>query len=105
MKTRPILSLKGSLLHGIGIWANDKLQQYPTRQKAYFTSSFDLKTDLVAMDVPPGAQLFIADAMSMYTNINTDRALHFVSQHIQENVCRNLRPFLMRPLLRPLISS
>jgi hypothetical protein len=83
MKTRPILSLKGSLLHGIGLWANDKLQQYAIRQKAYFKSSFDLKTELVTMDVPPGAQLFIADAVSMYTNINTDRALQFVSQHIR----------------------
>jgi hypothetical protein len=86
MKTRPILSLKGSLIHGIGLWSNDKLQQYATRQKAYFKSSFDLKTELVTMDVPPGAHLFIADAVSMYTNIHTDRALQFVSQHIREHV-------------------
>jgi hypothetical protein len=86
MKTHPILSLKGSLLHGLGLWANDKLQQYATRQKAYFKSSFDLKTELVTMDVPPGSRLFIADAVSMYTNINTDRALQFVSQHIREHV-------------------
>jgi hypothetical protein len=86
MKTRPILSLKGSLLHGLGLWANDKLQQYATRQKAYFKSSFDLKTELVTMDIQPGARLFIADAVSMYTNINTDRALQFVSQHIREHV-------------------
>jgi hypothetical protein len=85
-KTRPILSLKGSMIHGLGLWDNDKLQQYATRQKAYFKSSFDLKTELVTMDVPPGAQLFIADALSMYTSINTDRALQFVSQHILENV-------------------
>jgi hypothetical protein len=38
------------------------------------------------MDVPPGARLFIADAVSMYTNINMDRALQFVSQHIRKNV-------------------
>jgi hypothetical protein len=86
MKRRPILSLKGSLLHGLGLWANDKLQQYATRQKTYFKSSFDLKTELVTMDVPPGAQLFIAYAVSMYTNINTDRALQFVSQHTREHV-------------------
>jgi hypothetical protein len=86
MKTHPILSLKGSLLHGLGLWANDKLQKYATRQKSYFKSSFDLKTELVTMDIPPGARLFIADAVSMYTNINTDRALQFVSQHIREHV-------------------
>jgi hypothetical protein len=40
MMTRPILSLKSSLLHGLGIWANDKLQKYATRQKAYFKRSF-----------------------------------------------------------------
>jgi hypothetical protein len=86
MKTRPILSLKGSLIHGLGLWANDKLHQYSTRQKSYFKSSIDLKTELVTMDVPPGARLFIADAVSMYTNINTDRAIQFVSQHIREHV-------------------
>jgi hypothetical protein len=86
MKTRPIISLKGSLLHGLGLWANDKLQQYATRQKSYFKSSFDLKIELVTMDIPPGARLFIADAVSMYTNINTDSALQFVSQHIREHV-------------------
>jgi hypothetical protein len=85
-ETRPILSLKGSMLHGLGLWANDKLQKYATRQKAYFKSSFDLKTELVTMDVPPGARLFIADAVSMYTNINKDHALQFVSQHIREHV-------------------
>jgi hypothetical protein len=86
MKTRPILSLKGSLLHGLGLWANDKLQKYATRQKAYFKSNFNLKTELVTMDVPPGARVFISDALSIYTNINTDRALQFVSQHIREHV-------------------
>jgi hypothetical protein len=86
MKTRPILSLKGSLLHGLGLWANDKLQQYATRQKAYFKSSFDLNIELVTMDIPPGARLFIADAVSMYTTINMERALQFVSQHIREHV-------------------
>jgi hypothetical protein len=86
MKTHPIISLNGSILHGICLWANDKLQQYTTRQKAYFKSSFDLKTELITMDVPPGAILFIADAVSMYTKINTDRALQFISQHIQENI-------------------
>jgi hypothetical protein len=38
------------------------------------------------MDIPPGARLFIADAVSMYTNINTGRALQFVSQHIREHI-------------------
>jgi hypothetical protein len=35
---------------------------------------------------PPGARLFIADAVSMYTYINTDRALQLISQHIRDNV-------------------
>jgi hypothetical protein len=86
MATRPILSLKGSLTHGLGLWANDKLQKYATRQNAYFKSSFDLRTGLVAMDTPPGSRLFIVDAVSIYKQINTDRALQFILQHIKENV-------------------
>jgi hypothetical protein len=54
--TRPILSFNDSLLHGLGLWANNKLQKYATRQKAYFKSSFDLKTELVTMDAPPREQ-------------------------------------------------
>jgi hypothetical protein len=38
------------------------------------------------MVVTQGARLFITDAVLMYTNINRDRALQFISQHIREHV-------------------
>jgi len=83
LKTRPIVSCSGSLLYGLGVWLDDKLQKVAQQQKSYFKSSFDLKTDLVALQLPPDARLFSADAIAMYTNIPTARALREIAQYLR----------------------
>ena len=76
LKSRPIVSCPGSLLHPLGIWVDSKLQIVAQRQKSYFKNSFDLKKQLLELgDLPANARLFTADARSMYTNIPTNRAL------------------------------
>jgi hypothetical protein len=88
LKTRPIVSTSGSLLYGLGVWIDDKLQQIATVQKSYFKSSFDLKTELVARQLPPNARFFSADAVAMYTNIPTARALSEIAHYIRANTRR-----------------
>ena len=83
LKSRPIVSCSGSLLHAIGVWIDDKLQHAAKTQHSYFKSSFDLKKILVDLDLPSNARLFTADAVSMYTNIPTDRALTFIGQYLR----------------------
>ena len=83
LKTRPIVSCSGSLLHALGVWVDDKLQIAARRQRSYFKSSLDLKKELTALNVPPNAYLFTADAVSMYTNIPTDRALLFIGKYLR----------------------
>ena len=84
LKTRPIVSCSGCLTQAIGVWIDDKLQLAATKQRSYFKSSFDLNEDLAAMAIPPNAFLFTADAVSMYTNIPTDRALMFIGKYLRK---------------------
>ena len=84
LKTRPIVSCSGSLLEALGIWVDDKLQIAAKQQRSYFKSSFDLKRELLSLNLPANASLFTADAQSMYTNIPTDRAIHFIAKHLRQ---------------------
>jgi hypothetical protein len=82
--TRAIMSASGSLLFALGVWTDSKLQPFAKRQQAYFKSSQILKSQLENFVVPPNSYLFTADAVSMYTNIPTERALTLICNHIRE---------------------
>ena len=84
LKTRPIVSVSGSLLQGIALWADCKLQPIAKKGRAYFRDSFTLKQELDKLVIPEGALLFTADATSMYTNIPTQRALLFIRRHLRK---------------------
>jgi hypothetical protein len=86
LKTRPIVSCSGSLLHPLGIWVDSILQNVAQKQKSYFKSSFTLLKELNEMDnLPTSARLFTADAVSMYTNIPTHKALYSIKRYLSEN--------------------
>jgi hypothetical protein len=83
--SRPILSQIGALVRALGTRVDDKLQQFARRQQTYFKSSFKLKNILDQVVVPRNSFLFTADAVSMYTNIPTDKALRFMSKQIHSD--------------------
>ncbi|KAL7579195.1 hypothetical protein ACA910_011366 [Epithemia clementina (nom. ined.)] len=84
--TRPIVSCSGSLTHPLGIWVDSKLQAVARAQPSFFASSAELKLKLEALgQLPPGAKLFTADAVSMYTNIKTMEALHEIGRYLRGN--------------------
>ena len=85
LRTRPIVSCSGSLLHALGVWIDIKFQTVAAKQKTYFKSSFDLKKELLQLHLPPGAKLFTADAVSMYTNIQTAPALREIAQYLRRH--------------------
>jgi len=83
--TRPVISGCGSLLHPLGHWVDEQLQPIAKSMQSYFKSSYVLKEELMSLRLPPNAVLFTADAVSMYTNIDTDHALNIIGEYIDKN--------------------
>ena len=84
LKSRPIVSCSGSLLEAIGVWIDSQLKKVAQHQPSYFKSSYDLKQELLSLEIPPNTYIFTADARAMYTNIPTNRALNFIGKYLRE---------------------
>eukprot|EP00956_Cyclotella_meneghiniana_P007975 scaffold10615_cov40-Cyclotella_meneghiniana.AAC.1 len=84
--TRPVCSDVSSLTHGLGKWVSEMLIPIQKAQPSYFQDSFALKLLLDALELPHNAQLFTADATSMYTFIKTGPALASIKKYIDEEV-------------------
>lgn len=83
LKTRPIVSCSGTLLYFLGIWVDHKLQRVSQMQHSYFKRSTILKQLLVSLELPDNCFLFTADAVSMYTNINTAKAIKNIARYLR----------------------
>jgi hypothetical protein len=83
MATRPIVAIRGSITSGLGCWLDQQLQPLCKKLPTYLKSSFEL-TELLndLPDLPPGTKLFTADAVSMYTNIDTDHAFSVIQRFL-----------------------
>jgi hypothetical protein len=89
LKSRPIVSCPGSLLAPLGTWVDRKLQPVATIQQSYFRNSFDLRQELLQLQLPANARLFTADAVSMYTNIPTNTAINIIGQKLRRYASSN----------------
>jgi hypothetical protein len=84
-KTRPIVSVCGSILDGLGRFVDKLLQPYFRTIPSAVRNSIQLKDTLVNLDkLPTNARFFTADAVSMYTNIDTDHALAVISRFLYQ---------------------
>ena len=80
-KTRPFTSTCVSLLAYESKWLDTKLQPLTCHLPTYIKDWQSLKKSVQNLGVlPPGSKLFTADAISMYTNINTDHGLDIMSK-------------------------
>lgn len=86
LATRPIVSCSGTLLHALGIWVDSKLQPIARKQQSFFKSSTILKNEVVDLLIthPHKTTLFTADAVSMYTNIDTAKALSSIAKYLRQ---------------------
>ena len=84
LKSRPIVSCPGSLLHGLGVWVDRKLQEVAQQTVSYFRNTLELKKQLLELHLPTNARLFTVDAVSMYTNIPTHMALNLIVKNLTQ---------------------
>jgi hypothetical protein len=85
-KTRPIVSVCGSILDGMGRWVDKILQPFFNATTSAIRSSTTLKDALLELGpLPPNARFFTADAVSMYTNIDTNHALQVIEKFIRDH--------------------
>ena len=84
LKSRPIISCPGSLLYGLGVWVDRKLQEVAQETASYFKNTLELKKQLLELHLPPNAHLSTTDAMSIYTNIPTHMALNLISKYLTQ---------------------
>lgn len=82
--SRPITSYSGSALYNLGVWLDHQLQQIVSTLDYVAKSSTSVATDLHTLEnLPPGTQLFTMDAVSMYTNIDTQHALAEIASFLE----------------------
>jgi hypothetical protein len=75
-KPRPITSMAGSITHGLGRWVNQELKLIVHKLPSYIKSSKHLLKRLKNTTFDPSnVSFFSCDAVSMYTNIDTNQAL------------------------------
>ena len=55
---------------------------------SYFQNSYDLRQEICSKHYHPTAQLFTADAISMYTNVLTNTAIMLIVKHIRTSEVR-----------------
>ena len=80
LKTCPVVSYCGNLLHPLEHLTPEWLHPLAKMQEYYFHDYFNLNKELYLQKLPPNALLFICDATLMYTNIKTGPALHHIGQ-------------------------
>ena len=75
-KTRPIVSVSGSILYGLGKWLDQQLQPIIKKLPTYLSSSFELKQDLdqLAGTDLRRMSLFTGDVIAMYPSIDLNDA-------------------------------
>ena len=78
-KMRPIVCCAGTRMNHVSKWLDFQLQRLKPFVPSYLKDSHDLLSKLRNIGgLPPTARLFTADAVSMYTNIDTDHAINVI---------------------------
>lgn len=82
-KTQPVVSTCGTYLHALSRWVDHHLQKLTSLVPTYIQDSNQLLEDLKQLDIlPTNAQLFTADAVSMYTYIDSAHALQVMEDSL-----------------------
>ena len=84
-KTRPIVSCCGSQTEGFSKWIDYKCKELLPLVPTYLRDSYQVLKELRELkDLPSNAKLFTFDAVSMYTNINTNHGIEIFRKWFTE---------------------
>jgi hypothetical protein len=87
--TRPVVSVCGSLLHGLGRWVDQQLQPLCRLLPSHVKSSFDFRQELLTLPASLDLSqicIFTCDTASMCTNIDTHHALSTVASFFRPSL-------------------
>jgi hypothetical protein len=80
-KTRPVVSCVGSFNEIASKWLDYKLSKVVKLCPSYIKDSYQVLTELKQLGpLPPSARIFTSDAVSMYTNIDTNHGLDTIGK-------------------------
>ena len=85
LSTRPVCSDCASITNPLSKWVDVMLQPINKSMPTYFKDSYDFKERVDMVKLRPGARLFTSDAVSMYTNIDTNEALASICPFLRHN--------------------
>jgi hypothetical protein len=82
VSTHPVCSGCASLPQALRQWIDEQLQPIVKEQSTYFKNSAELKKELNKLTLPPNALLFTYNAVSMYTNVNTENCIAYIKEYL-----------------------
>ena len=77
-QTRPVVSGVSSILNPLSKWTDAQLQRVVHLCPAYLKDSWQFLNDIKDLKDLKDCDAVISDATAMYTNINTDHAIHII---------------------------
>jgi len=83
LKTRPVVSTCGCVSYAIAKWVDIMLQPIAKAQQSYFKDSRALKKLLDNLSIPDNVSVFSFDAVSMYSNINSEACLEVLTEYLR----------------------
>jgi hypothetical protein len=111
-KTRPVVSCVGSFNEIASKWLDYKLSKVVDLCPSYTKDSYQILSDLAQLgELPPNARLFTTDAVSMYTNIDTEHGLATIEKWLdlhRNDIRANIPDFpfeLINELLRIVMTN
>jgi hypothetical protein len=82
---QPVVSNTNSFLAIFSVWLDHKMKDLLPLVRCYIKNSTTLISQLKQLPLPTGAKIFTADAVSMYTNIDTTLGINAIKQFLITN--------------------
>ena len=92
-KMRPIVCCAGTFMNDWSKWLDHWLQQLKPHVPTFVKDSDQILNEVKPLELPTGALLFTADAVSMYNNIDTEHAIAVISWWLDDLHARGELPF------------